>query len=58
VFAIPGLGRLAAEAVARRDMALLLGVVLLSAVMVILVNLVVDTAYALLDPRVGSSRAA
>jgi peptide/nickel transport system permease protein len=54
VFAIPGLGRLAAEAVARRDTPLLLGVMLLSAVVVILVNLLVDLAYALLDPRVGS----
>ena len=54
VFAIPGLGRLAAEAVARRDTPLLLGVMLLSAVVVILVNLAVDLAYAMLDPRVGS----
>ena len=57
VFAIPGLGRLAQEAVERRDTPLLLGVVLLSAVVVILVNLLVDIAYALLDPRVGSGRA-
>jgi len=54
VFAIPGLGRLAVEAVARRDTPLLLGVVLLSAVVVMTVNLVIDLAYALLDPRVGS----
>ena len=54
VFAIPGLGRLASEAVARRDTPLLLGVMLLSAVVVMLVNLLVDLAYALLDPRVGS----
>jgi peptide/nickel transport system permease protein len=54
VFAIPGLGRLASEAVSRRDTPLLLGVVLLSAVVVMLVNLLVDLAYALLDPRVGS----
>ncbi len=55
VFAIPGLGRLASEAVARRDTPLLLGVMLLSACVVILVNLLVDLAYATLDPRVGSS---
>jgi peptide/nickel transport system permease protein len=55
VFAVPGLGRLASEAVARRDVPLLLGVVLSSAVLVILVNLLVDIAYAWLDPRVGSS---
>ena len=55
VFAIPGLGRLAAEAVARRDMPLLIGVLLLSAIVVIVVNLIVDIVYALLDPRVGSA---
>ncbi len=54
VFAIPGLGRLASEAVARRDTPLLLGVILLSAVVVMTVNLVIDLVYALLDPRVGS----
>jgi peptide/nickel transport system permease protein len=54
VFAIPGLGRLASEAVARRDTPLLLGVMLLSACVVITVNLLVDIAYAVLDPRVGS----
>ena len=58
VFAIPGLGRLASEAVASRDTPLLLGIVLVSAVLVIIVNLLVDIAYALLDPRVGSAEAA
>ncbi|WP_274628456.1 ABC transporter permease [Arvimicrobium flavum] len=55
VFAIPGLGRLASEAVASRDTPLLLGIVLVSAVLVILINLAVDIAYALLDPRVGAT---
>jgi peptide/nickel transport system permease protein len=55
VFAVPGLGRLASEAVALRDVPLLLGVLLLSAVVVIAVNLLVDIAYAALDPRVGST---
>ncbi len=55
VFAVPGLGRLAQEAVARRDMPLLLGVMLLSAVAVMVANLLVDLAYAWLDPRVGAS---
>ncbi len=58
VFAIPGLGRLASEAVAARDTPLLLGIVLVSAVVVILANLLVDIAYALLDPRVGSNEPA
>ncbi|WP_246191359.1 ABC transporter permease [Aureimonas leprariae] len=53
VFAVPGLGRLAAEAVAARDTPLLMGVVLLSAVFVFFINAAVDLAYAALDPRVG-----
>jgi peptide/nickel transport system permease protein len=52
VFAIPGFGRLAAEAVARRDTPLLLGVILCSAITVIIANLLVDLAYGKLDPRV------
>lgn len=55
VFALPGIGRLALEAVAQRDTPLLLGVMLVSAVTVIIVNLLTDIAYTLLDPRVGSS---
>jgi len=55
VFAIPGVGRLALEAVSQRDIPLLLGVMLISAVIVIAVNLLTDIAYAVLDPRVGSS---
>ncbi|MDP9571183.1 UNVERIFIED_ORG: peptide/nickel transport system permease protein [Agrobacterium larrymoorei] len=54
VFAIPGFGRLAQEAVAGRDTPLLMGIILVSAVFVILVNLIVDLVYALLDPRIGA----
>jgi len=57
VFAIPGFGRLAQEAVAGRDAPLLMGIILTSAVLVIVVNLLVDIVYASLDPRVGSSEA-
>lgn len=57
VFAVPGLGRLAQEAVAARDTPLLLGIILTSAVLVIIVNLIVDIAYTALDPRVGPSEA-
>lgn len=58
VFSVPGLGRLAQEAVASRDTPLLLGIILVSAVLVIAVNLIVDIFYAFLDPRVGASEAA
>ena len=55
IFAIPGFGRLAQEAVSGRDTALLTGIIVTSAVLVILVNLAIDIVYAALDPRVGAS---
>lgn len=57
VFAVPGLGRLAQEAVASRDTPLLLGVILVSAIMVIAVNFVVDLLYLWLDPRLSAGKA-
>ena len=54
VFAVPGFGRLAQEAVSGRDTPLLMGIILTSAVFVILINLVVDLLYAMLDPRIGA----
>jgi len=55
IFAIPGFGRLAQEAVSGRDAPLLMGIIVVSAVLVICVNLVIDLVYAALDPRVGAS---
>ena len=52
VFSWPGLGRLAFNAVEERDYPLLQGAVLVVAVMVTLVNLIVDLLYFLLDPRI------
>jgi peptide/nickel transport system permease protein len=52
VFGIPGFGRLAHEAVSGRDAPLLMGVILSSAVLVVIANLMVDLAYGLIDPRV------
>jgi peptide/nickel transport system permease protein len=57
VFAVPGMGRLAYEAVAGRDLALLIGVVLAGTVVVIAANLLVDLAMARLDPRIGAGDA-
>jgi peptide/nickel transport system permease protein len=56
VFSLPGLGRLAYEAVVQRDLNTLLGIVFVSALLVILVNFLVDLAYARLDPRIGAGR--
>ncbi|CAN7188571.1 ABC transporter permease [Agrobacterium tumefaciens] len=58
VFAIPGFGRLAQEAVSGRDTPLLMGIILTSAVFVILINLFVDILYSVLDPRIGSGESA
>jgi peptide/nickel transport system permease protein len=52
VYSWPGLGRLAFEAVMRRDFNVLLGVLLLSSLLVIFVNMVVDLVQAWLDPRI------
>ncbi|MEM5477235.1 ABC transporter permease [Pacificibacter sp. AS14] len=52
VFAWPGLGMLAFEALFARDLNLLLGIFLLSALLVVAVNLVVDIIYSTLDPRI------
>jgi len=52
VFAWPGLGSLAAEAIGRRDYPLLMGTGMLVSAMVIFGGLLTDVAYALLDPRV------
>jgi peptide/nickel transport system permease protein len=40
-----------------RDAPLLMGIIVVSAVLVILVNMIIDLIYAFLDPRVGASEA-
>jgi peptide/nickel transport system permease protein len=52
VFAIPGLGRLTVDAILRRDYPLIQGIVLLFSFVYVLVNLLVDLSYTLLDPRI------
>lgn len=53
VFSWPGLGRLALDAVMARDFSVLLGVLLLSSLLVIAANVVVDLLQAWLDPRIA-----
>jgi peptide/nickel transport system permease protein len=55
VFNWPGLGRLAFESVLRRDYPTILGVLLFSSIVVIVMNLVTDLAYRLIDPRIKVS---
>jgi peptide/nickel transport system permease protein len=56
VFGWPGLGQLSFEAIKSRDVNLLVGVLLLSAFLVVLLNLIVDLLYGLVDPRTRSRR--
>jgi peptide/nickel transport system permease protein len=52
IFSWPGVGQIAYQAVYQRDYAMIQGVVLYGAVLFVLVNLIVDLLYAILDPRV------
>jgi peptide/nickel transport system permease protein len=52
IFVIPGFGRLTLDAINQRDYALLQGVVLVSAFCYVLVNLIVDLLYSVLNPRI------
>jgi peptide/nickel transport system permease protein len=52
IFAIPGFGRLIVEAIYQRDFVTVQGAVLVSALLVVIINLVVDLIYALIDPRI------
>jgi peptide/nickel transport system permease protein len=52
VFGWPGLGLLAYESLFARDINLLLGIFFISACLVVVVNLLVDLAYVLFDPRI------
>lgn len=52
VFAIPGLGRLTADAILRRDYPIVQGVILIFSAIYVLINLVIDIVYILVDPRI------
>ncbi len=52
IFGIPGVGRLAVDAISNRDMPLLQGTVLFTTVLIILGNLVADLLYSVLDPKI------
>jgi len=55
VFAWPGLGRLAAQAISGRDFPLVQAIVLFSAIVFVLVNLTADVVYMVADPRIRYS---
>ena len=52
VFNIPGIGRLAYDAIVRGDLPIIQGTVLFGAFFIVIMNLIVDILYAFLDPRV------
>jgi len=52
VFALPGIGRLVVQSILRRDYPVIQGVILITVVLYLSVNLCVDLAYRFLDPRV------
>jgi peptide/nickel transport system permease protein len=52
VFAVPGIGRLTIDAVLQRDYPVIQGVILVVAGVYVLVNLLIDLTYSLLDPRI------
>jgi peptide/nickel transport system permease protein len=52
VFNIPGMGRLAVDAIFNHDYAIVQGIILLISILVVLSNLLVDLAYSWIDPRI------
>ncbi len=52
IFVVPGFGRLILEAVFTRDYPVVQGVVLITASAYVLINLLVDVSYSLLNPRI------
>ena len=55
VFAWPGIGLLAIQAIHSRDMAIIQAVVIVASLVVMLANLLVDVVYSLIDPRISYS---
>ena len=52
VFGWPGIGLLGYEAIGYQDVPMLIGTVLFSALIIVLMNLIIDIGYGFLDPRV------
>ena len=52
VFAWPGVGRLLYEGITFRDFPIVQGVVILGGAMIVIVNLLIDILYAVIDPRI------
>ena len=56
IFSIPGIGRYFVTAVSSRDYSVVMGITVLTSVVVVLANMVVDILYGVLDPRTREAR--
>jgi ABC-type dipeptide/oligopeptide/nickel transport system permease component len=52
IFSIPGIGRFFVTSIADRDYTLIMGTILIYAVLLVIMNILVDISYAFLDPRI------
>jgi oligopeptide transport system permease protein len=57
IFSIPGIGRYFISSVSNRDYSVVMGITVLTSLVIILANLIVDIAYGFLDPRTRASKA-
>ena len=55
VFAWPGIGRLAFDALVQRDYQVMMGIFLMTSVLVVIFNILTDILYRLVDPRIGAA---
>jgi ABC-type dipeptide/oligopeptide/nickel transport system permease component len=56
IFSIPGIGRYFVDAVRGRDYSVVMGITVLTSVVVVLANMLVDILYGILDPRTREAR--
>jgi peptide/nickel transport system permease protein len=56
VFQLPGVGRLIVESIEQRDFTVVQGAVLTVTVIVVIINVLVDVLYAVIDPRIALSK--
>jgi oligopeptide transport system permease protein len=57
IFSIPGIGRYFVQAVTSRDYSVVMGITVLTSVVIVVANLIVDILYGILDPRTRDARA-
>lgn len=58
IFSIPGFGKLIVESIYNRDFVTVQGAILVSALLVVIINLVVDILYVIIDPRIKAGKGA